>query len=493
MRSVTLRCGGACSRYRDAVRALTSLGVVVAVVSLAASSASGAAKAKKGGDWTRFGYDAARSSSGPSVTGITAANVGQLVRQRVILDGTVDSSPIYLRAVHVAGRTRDTFFVTTSYGKTIAIDADSGQVAWRFTPSGFGSWAGSHMITQATPVADPSRRFVYAVAPNGRIHKLSVATGREAAGWPVAITHDPEHEKIAPALNVSHGLVLAATGGYIGDAPPYQGHVVAINARTGRLVNTWNSLCSDKPGLLEPASCPESGSAIWGRSGAVVDPVTGNLLVATGDGRFDGTRYWGDSVLMLDPGGDRLLQNWTPNNQRELEEGDVDLGSTAPALLGSRLAVQGGKDAELRLLDLRRLNGHGGSGATTGGQLQTVRLLGGLFSAPAVWREHRRTWLFVSTSAGTRAVRLVARRLRVAWSKAGGGTSPVDAGGLLYHYDPGGGLRVYRPTTGALVARLSAGSGHWNSPIVTDGRIALPEGDANSQDLSGILDIYRLP
>ncbi|TML73803.1 MAG: hypothetical protein E6G11_02510, partial [Actinobacteria bacterium] len=86
------------------------------------------------------------------------------------------------------------------------------------------------MITQATPVADPSRRYVYSVAPNGRIHKLSIATGREAAGWPVAITRDATHEKIAPSLNFSRGLVLAATGGYIGDAPPYQGHVVAIDA-----------------------------------------------------------------------------------------------------------------------------------------------------------------------------------------------------------------------------------------------------------------------
>ena len=39
--------------------------------------------------------------------------------------------------------------------------------------------------------------------------------------------------------------------------------------------------------------------------------------------------------------------------------------------------------------------------------------------------------------------------------------------------------------------RLTAGSGHWNSPIVTDGRIALPEGDANDHRTSGVLDIWR--
>jgi len=475
------------------VRAVPTLLLVAALVSAAGGAASAAPSAKKGGDWTRFGYDAARSSGGPRATGITGANVRRLRRQRVVLDGTVDSSAIYLRGVSVKGRKHDTFFVTTSYGKTIAIDAAGGRVLWRFTPPGYAGWAGTHMITQATPVADPSRRYVYSVAPNGRIHKLSVATGREAAGWPVAITRDATHEKIAPSLNFSRGLVLAATGGYIGDAPPYQGHVVAIDAPSGRIVNVWNSLCSNRSGLLAPSSCAASGSAIWARSGVVVDPATGNLLVATGNGRFDGKQYWGDSVLMLSPRAGSLLQNWTPGDQKSLEDGDVDLGSTAPALLGSGLAVQSGKDGKLRLLDLRRLNGHGGSGASTGGELQTVQLAGGLFSAPAVWHAGGRTWVFVSTFSGTSAFELAGRRLRLVWTKAVGGTSPIVAGGLLYLYDPSGGLGVFRPKTGAAVTRLPAGSGHWNSPIVTDGRIALPEGDANDHSLSGVLDIYRLP
>jgi outer membrane protein assembly factor BamB len=466
--------------------------MVALVALLALGSSSGTAATKAGGDWTRFGYDAARSASGPAATGITAANVGKLVRQRVVLDGTVDSSPIYLRAVPVAGRTRDVFFVTTTYGKTRAIDAASGRILWRFTPEGYKSFAGTAQITTATPVADPSRRWIYAAAPNGRIHKLSVASGRETGGWPVTVTRDPGHEKIAAALNFARGLVLVATGGYIGDAPPYQGHVVAITAASGRIAHVWNSLCSDRAGIITPSSCSESGSAIWGRAGVVVAPGTGNLLVATGDGRFDGSRNWGDSVLMLSPTASRLLQNWTPADQHTLEEGDVDLGSTAPAVLNSRLAVQAGKDGQMRLLDLRRLNGRGGHSAATGGQLQTLQLGDGLFSAPAVWRHNGTTWLFVSTFGSMHAYRLAGGRIAEAWTKAGG-TSPVVAGGLLYVYDPSGGLNVYRPASGALVAHVAAGSGHWNSPIVTDGRVALPEGDANDHETTGILDIYRLP
>ena len=56
----------------------------------------------------------------------------------------------------------------------------------------------------------------------------------------------------------------------------------------------------------------------------------------------------------------------------------------------------------------------------------------------------------------------------------------------------GGGLNVYVPGSGRLVATLQCGSGHWNSPIVVDGRVALPEGDANHHAQSGVLDIWRL-
>jgi glucose dehydrogenase len=85
-------------------------------------------------DWTRFGYDAARHNAAPG-SGLTAANVGQLKRLSVSLDGTVDSSPIYLHGVTVKGASHDVFFVTTTYGKTEAIDAATGTVLWRFTRS----------------------------------------------------------------------------------------------------------------------------------------------------------------------------------------------------------------------------------------------------------------------------------------------------------------------------------------------------------------------
>src|SRR5439155_21999677 len=193
-------------------------------------------------------------------------------------------------------------------------------------------------------------------------------------------------------------------------------------------------------------SRPASDSARWARAGAVVDPVTGRLLVATGNGPWSGRTDWGDSALELSADAGRLLQNWTPRNADVLESSDADLGSTAPALLGNGLALQGGKDGKLRLLTLRRLNGSAHAAARKGGELQTLSTPGGvdLFTAPAVWHQGQTTWAFVADGAGTAAYRLVKGRLRRAWQNGHAGSSLVLAGGLLVVYGPIVGLVVHR-------------------------------------------------
>ena len=441
-----------------------------------------------GHDWTRFGWDAGRSNASTDETGITAANVGTLHRQQVTIDGTVDASPIYLHDVQVNGRPHDVFFVTTTYGKTLAIDAGDGTILWRYTPPGYAALAGSRQITTATPVADPSRSFIYAASPDGHIQKLGVADGHVV--WSTAITLLPTREKIASSLNYDRGRVIAVTGGYIGDAPPYQGHVAILDASTGRLAHVWNSLCSDRHELMQPGSCNESGSAIWGRSAPVIDARTGDILLATGNARWDGGTNWGDAAIALDSSATNIVDNYTPANTEELNNQDGDLGSTAPAFLGGGYVAQGGKDGKIRLLQFGRTRG---AAPRRGGEAQIVSTPSGtdLYSAPAVWHPGSTTLLFAADNGGTTAWTFSGGQLHQAWRNGNGGTSPVIAGGLLYVYDPGGDIHVYVPTSGKEVARLDCGGGHWNSPIVVDGRIALPEGNANRHRDSGILDIWR--
>ena len=421
-------------------------------------------------DWPIFGYDAARHNASPDTT-IDAKNVAGLHRRSVRLDGTVDSSPIY-----VGGR----IVVTTTYGKTIAL-TPAGRVLWRFTPAGYTHVASTAQITNATPAASTDRMAVYAAAPDGRIRKLRLSDGKVL--WTTAVTRDATHEKLTSSINVSRGLVLVTTGGYIGDAPPYQGHVVTLSERNGRIAHVWNSLCSDRHAIIVPRTCGSSDSAIWSRNGAAVDPVNGDLVVATGNAPWNGTTDWGDSVAVLSPDASRMLRHFTPTDQQHLNDGDVDLGSTSPALLENGYAVQGGKDAKLRLLQLHRLPG---VNTRLGGELQTVTTPGGLFSEPAVWKGK---WVFLATDGGTAAWLFKGGRLHAVWSNGTGGTSPVVAGNLLY-VAGNGSVHVYVPTSGREVASLPTGSVHWQSPIVADGHVVVAEGNANDHATTGVLDIF---
>ncbi len=484
-------CGGGASSTTDATRSAP-----------AQQTPQGARAHSSDGTWGRFGYDAARTNVAPR--GVSASQVGGLAERRVSLPGTVDSSPIYLHHVSVGEKRRNLLVVTTTYGRTLGLDPTTGGTIWSLTPSSYGSVAGSPQITTATPVADPNLRFVYAASPDGRIHKLRVASGREvrSGGWPVAVTKDPTHEKIASALNLQGRHVLVTTGGYIGDAPPYQGKVLAISRRTGRVAQVFNSLCSNRRRIIAPASCAAQRSAIWGRAGAVVDPKTHEVYVTTGNGPFNGRTDWGDSVLELSPAAARLKRHYTPTNVRALESTDSDLGSTSPALLpapnGSgraRYLLQGGKDGRLRLLSLRSSlhAARGKAGQRLGGEAQTLSMPGGpdMFTAPAVLHRRGSTMAFVATGGATAAYRLAHGRLHAVWRNSTPGTSPVVAGGLLWVYDPSGALDVYRATSGRRLRSLPAPSGHWNSPIVAAGRVYLPTGDANSHSTSGELSIYQ--
>src|SRR4051794_37641639 len=100
-------CGGSKPRSeRVTTTPTTTARATIAPVTGARSAATGTR------DWTRFGYDAARTGVAPS--GPSAARVRRLRAHTVALPGTVDSSPIFLHDVEVAGRSRDLVVVTTT-------------------------------------------------------------------------------------------------------------------------------------------------------------------------------------------------------------------------------------------------------------------------------------------------------------------------------------------------------------------------------------------
>jgi len=431
-------------------------------------------------------------------TRITAANVGTMVRQQVTISAPIDAGLIYLRGVQVNGASHDVFFGTTNLGRTVAIEANDGKVLWEFAPPSFDEasamapqrgdpdgnpFNGAKQITNSSPVADANRQFIYAASADGKVNKISIADGKVL--WSTAVTKLPKIEKMDSPLSFVNGKVIVPTAGYVGDMGFYQGHVLVLNSSTGAIEHVWNSLCSDRLELLDPRSCPQRQSAIWGRAGIVVDPATGNLLFATGNGNYDGKTAWGDSLIMLDGSATKMLGNWTTSNNAELNSRDLDMGSTSPVLLGDGYIAQGGKDGTVRLVTMDLMKG---TEAHQGGELQVVEVpnKAQLLSQSATAKINGTTYLFTSVpggrggGGGVTAWKFGAdHKLTEAWKSTTGGNTPFIAGGLVYIYDPaaaGGHVRVFDAVTGTAVATLDSGGGHWNSLIVADNRIALPEG-----------------
>ena len=304
------------------------------------------------------------------------------------------------------------------------------------------------------------------------------------------ITPLPSTEKLTASLNLSGGELLASTGGYFGDAPPYVGHLVAISLASGHIDAVFNTLCANRRKIIDPKRCPVSDSAILSRSGPVVEPGGTRVLIVTGNAPYNGSTDFGDSLIELTLPGLLRRQDYTPVNQAQLNSSDTDLGSGSPAVLPGGLVLIGGKDGILRVLDLAALDGRRPGGpARTGGQLQLLPDPGRaqLFSAPAVWHE----LVFVADGSGTAAYRVGGRRLHMVWQNATNGTSPIVAGGLLYVYDMDAGrLAVYHPASGKLITTLPVPAGHWNSPIAVDGHVIEPTGDGNAHATSGQLLIF---
>ena len=452
-------------------------------------------------DWMQFGYDAAHTGYNTAETTINAGNVAQIATlYSVTIPAGVDSAPVYLSNVVTPSGTKNVLFALAKNGRLMAIDAATGTEIWHKTTTGT-------QPTTASPAIDAGRQYVYSYGVDGYVHKYQVGDGTEVTtgGWPELVTLKNSVEKGASGLTIVNAggtnWLYSVTDGYIGDGGDYQGHITTINLDTGAQV-IFNTLCSDMsmhfvnngtPGVDD---CATHQSGIWGRGGAVYDAGTDRVYFATGNGHFNassGGFNWGDSVLALahdgtGAGGGMPRDSYTPTNFQQLDDQDIDLGSISPAILkvpaGStvaHLAVQTGKDAKLRLINLDNMSGQGGP-AHVGGEIQLIDVPqggGGMREQPATWVDTGGdAWTFVASGQGLSGLKLGldgsnVPQLAQVWEKSTSSTSPIVANGVVYSISgcSGGTCIVARdPATGdALWTSEHIGSPHWQSPIIVNG------------------------
>ncbi len=475
-------------------------------------------------DWLQFDGDPQHSGNNHKEILISGNNVNQLSRLfQVTLPAVADGAPAVLVGVSTPLGVKDLVFLTTTDGRILAVDAHTGGQVWahQYGPGTCKINNGSTACyTTSSPAVDPSRQYVYSYGLDGFVHKYQVGDGVEikTGGWPELATLKGFNEKGSSSLSIataSNGTsyLYVANGGYPGDQGDYQGHITAVDLSSG-VQRVFNTVCSDRAVHFyqNPATpdCASVQSAIWSRAPVIYDPATGKIYMSTGNGDYaPASHYWGDTDFSLNPDGTGLngdpLDTYTPTTFAILQSTDADLGSTAPAILpvpaGSsvtHLAVQGGKDGELRLINLDNMSGKGGPGHTGGeaAPIISVPQGGGVLTQPAVWTNPAdgSTWVFVANGNGISALKLAiaangAPNLKTQWvisaSTGGSATSPIVAGNVLY-YAGSTGIHALNPVTKASLWNDTVIGGiHWESPVVAGGILYITDG-------SGQLTAYSL-
>ena len=298
------------------------------------------------------------------------------------VEGQIYAQPLVVANVDIPGKgVRNVVYVATMRNKIYAFDADNQDTTplWKASlgtpmlynqiPLDVPGLIDQYNIrpfigVTSTPVVDPDRKRLYAVAKIAedgqpivnRLHAIDIATGAIEQKTDIIIPKQgQEPSEVArehlqrPALLLSKGKVYVAFGSHQDAAPlHYQGWLLVFDADTLELKQTF---CVTPGGLQ---------GGIWQSGNGPAADNDGNVYIMTGNGSFNpGQRQFSDSFVKLSP--DLSSVDWfTPADVDKLNILDIDLGSAGPMLLPSPLPeeiIGGGKEGKFYLVSRTQL-GH---------------------------------------------------------------------------------------------------------------------------------------
>ncbi|MEA3173212.1 MAG: hypothetical protein QOF42_623 [Gammaproteobacteria bacterium] len=374
---------------------------------------------------TTYHNDNARTAQNTLETTLTPLNVnsnqfGKLFT--VTVDGNVYAQPLYVSNVHIGGGTHNVVYIATEHDSVYAIDGDSGAVYWQINllPAGqtpvvnTTAFSCSDLVPEVgitgTPVIDLNTGTLYAVTfsqqSNGTVsqflHALDIQSSVEKFGGPVLI------QGSAP------GTAEDGNGTTVKFNPKLVGQRAALLLTEGHVVIAWASHCDIDPwhgwvmsyaastlaqeAVFNPSANGER-NGVWMSGGGMAADVNGNIFIVTGNGSWNGTTDFGDSIVKLGPpnaGVFPVLDYFTPFNQATLSNLDHDLASGGLVLLptlpsGKQLLTQMGKEGTMYLVDQNNMgkNCTVQVPACSGGDPQIVQEIlnatVGIWGTPAYW------------------------------------------------------------------------------------------------------------
>jgi outer membrane protein assembly factor BamB len=309
----------------------------------------------------------------PGLTWSKAADVQVDTGFSATVNGSVYAQPLYwLQPNGSSGHV----IVATETNDVYSLDAPSGKLAWHralatpVTLSALPCGNINPIGVTGTPVIDTVGNVLYLDAlvadtsgPRRKIFALDLYTGKVLPGWPVDVETGVTRlgrpflstaQGQRSALTIVNGQVYVTYAGNAGDCSTYHGTVIQLALGVPKIAAVWQTRAN--------------GGGIWAQSGIAFDGES--MFVATGNTM--GANAWedGEAVIRLHPGlKHSFVQQdmFTPNNWKDLDNGDTDLGGTGPlpidvpATGGGTVPrlIQLGKDGNAYLLDRSDLGGTG--------------------------------------------------------------------------------------------------------------------------------------
>ena len=305
---------------------------------------------------------------------VKAGSFGKLFSY--LVDGYLYAQPLYVSGLSIGGAKHNVVFAATEYDSVYAFDADNhgdGTPLWKAsllqpgeTPEQGGNpkpWIG---IT-STPAIDLGTKTMYVVSAQQsgssffRLHALDIGTGAEKAGSPVVIAasvrgtnSDSANGTLTlnagclqrTALLLDHGTI------YFGFSACHSGWVLSYSSSDLKQTGVLNvSPNNDGYGAFGGAG------GVWMGGGGPVADGDGFVYVTTGNGPYDGSTAWGDSVLKLDSHLN-VVDNFTPYDWAFLQCKDLDLsGGGAMLIPGTSQLLAGGKGGKIYEVNTQKLGG----------------------------------------------------------------------------------------------------------------------------------------
>lgn len=400
--------------------------------------------------WTTYGGGQSRSS-------LQLLNAPR-PRLRIAWTTAVQTGEIYGEPLIYAGRV----YVATERDEVVALDEATGRAVWTRSlgeavpanslPCGdIGPTVG---IT-STMVIDPATRNLFVSAAtfeHARVRhvlfSLSSASGRtlfrrdlDIRGWSASA------QLQRGALGLDQGRVLVAFGGNYGDCGSYHGYLMAV-PETG----IGTTLVYQVPSTNE--------AAVWAAAGMTISP-NGSVYISTGNSASRSTFDMGNAVIELSP--TLRVKSWfAPRSWQRDNAQDLDLGATAPLLLGNKRVFEIGKEAIGYLLSATKLGGIGGQASS----IDACNARGSV----AAWG----TYVYVPCpDVGLVALRIVGTSMHVAWQSSIASGSPTVGGGVVWSV-ANNQLTGLSSTTGRVLETISAPvTEHFSAPAIANGLLIL--------------------